>query len=97
MQVIDEFETVPRGPYCGALGFQSNCGHMALDVSIRTLDLVPMDGEDWPTHELRYGAGCGIVADSDPVAETVECDTKARLLREYIGNHCARPEPLSIQ
>jgi anthranilate/para-aminobenzoate synthase component I len=97
MQVIDEFETVPRGPYCGALGFQSNCGHMALDVSIRTLDLIPTDGDDWSTHELRYGAGCGIVAESDPAAETVECDTKARLLREYIDTHCARPETLSIR
>jgi anthranilate/para-aminobenzoate synthase component I len=92
MQVIDEFETVPRGPYCGALGFQSNCGHMSLDVSIRTLDLVPDDGDGWPTHELRYGAGCGIVAESDPVAETVECDTKARLLTEYINDHCAKPK-----
>ena len=99
MQVIDEFETVRRGPYCGALGFQSNCGHMALDVSIRTLDLVPAsaDAGDWQTHQLRYGAGCGIVADSEPMAETVECDTKARLLRDYITTHCSQPGRLTVE
>jgi len=95
MQVIDEFESVPRGPYCGALGFQSVCGHMALDVSIRTLDLVPTMGDDWSTHQLRYGAGCGIVAESDPVSETVECDTKARLLSDHIRTHCEPPGSLS--
>ena len=99
MQVIDEFENVPRGPYCGALGFQSCCGHMALDVSIRTLDLVPVrnDSEEWQTHQLRYGAGCGIVAESEPVAETVECDTKARLLRNYISEHCVQPGALTVE
>ncbi len=97
MQVIDEFETVPRGPYCGALGFQSDCGHMALDVSIRTLDLVPDEGNDWPTHHIRYGAGCGIVAESDPEAETLECETKARLVREFIRTQCTHPEGASIQ
>ena len=99
MQIIDEFETVPRGPYCGALGFQSRCGHMALDVSIRTLDLVPVRdaSESWQTHQLRYGAGCGIVADSDPLTETLECDTKARLLRDFISVHCEQPGGLTVE
>ena len=72
---------------------------VALDVSIRTLDLVPVSGDvgDWQTHQLRYGAGCGIVADSEPAAETVECDTKARLLRDYIATHCSQPGKLTVE
>ena len=97
MQIIDEFETVPRGPYCGAVGFQSRCGHMALDVSIRTLDLVPIRDAQGSTHQIRYGAGCGIVADSDPLAETIECDTKARLLRDFIALHCEQPGELTVE
>ena len=90
MQVIDEFEQAPRGSYCGAIGYSSRCGRMALDVSIRTVELVPVGGEApaGSTHQLRYGSGCGIVAQSDPDAEARESNTKAALLAGFIRERC---------
>ena len=90
MQVIDEFEESPRGPYCGAIGYSSRCGRMALDVSIRTVELIPETGEGVPgaTHQLRYGSGCGIVAQSHPDSEALESSTKAALLANFIREHC---------
>ena len=43
MQVIDEFEP-DHGAYCGAIGYSSRCGRLALDVSIRTIELRPLSG-----------------------------------------------------
>ena len=86
MQVIEELEPEARGIYCGALGYASNCGHLQLDVSIRTLDLEPVGPEDRGfSHELRYGAGCGIVAESTPAGEVAESHVKADLLRDFLA------------
>ena len=90
MQVIDEFETTPRGAYCGAIGYSSRCGRMALDVSIRTVELIPRPKHETgrTTHELRYGAGCGIVAQSRPKSEVEESWTKTALLAQFIDKQC---------
>ncbi|MCH2144028.1 MAG: anthranilate synthase component I family protein [Phycisphaerales bacterium] len=88
MQVIEELESTSRGIYCGALGFASNCGRMQLDVSIRTLDIRPSeDPGSGFTHELTYGAGGGIVAESTPEGEVAESRVKASLLNGFLDSH----------
>ena len=76
MQVIDGLEPCARGPYCGAIGLLSP-ERMALSVAIRTACMLrtsPGGGV------LRYSAGCGIVAESDPAAEYQESLHKAAVL-----------------
>jgi anthranilate/para-aminobenzoate synthase component I len=82
MQIIDELEPVRRGPYCGAVGYISDCGRMSLSVAIRTLTLcgARTSGSDAFDGTLDYGTGGGIVADSDPTAEYAETETKAAVL-----------------
>ncbi|MFM7799291.1 MAG: chorismate-binding protein, partial [Planctomycetota bacterium] len=77
MQVIDGLEPCPRGAYCGAVGLLSP-GRMSLNVAIRTITLAR--GEQGLPGMLRYSAGCGIVADSQPRAEYEESLHKAAVL-----------------
>ncbi len=77
MEVIDRLEPVRRGWYCGALGFLS-AGGMSTSVSIRTA-VLHHDGR------VDYGAGGGIVADSDPAAEWLESLDKARAFLRAVG------------
>jgi para-aminobenzoate synthetase component I len=70
MQIIDELEPHPRGPYCGAIGYISDCGHAAFNIAIRTACI--RDGN------LDYCVGAGLVADSDPTTEWEETLIKAR-------------------
>ena len=69
-QVIDELESVPRGPYGGAVGWLSAAGDVQLAIAIRTL--FRSGGR------LFAQAGAGIVADSDPAAEWREVLAKVR-------------------
>jgi para-aminobenzoate synthetase component I len=69
MSIIERLEPVRRGWYCGAIGFLSP-GAARLSVAIRTAT-VGRDGT------VSYGAGGGIVADSDPAAEHAESLDKA--------------------
>jgi para-aminobenzoate synthetase component 1 len=69
MAIIDELEPVRRGVYCGAVGFLG-AGTMSTSVAIRTASL-SRDGT------VDYGAGGGIVADSEPDAEHAESIDKA--------------------
>ncbi|MFO0961780.1 MAG: anthranilate synthase component I family protein [Phycisphaerales bacterium] len=78
MRMIDELEPVARGPYCGAVGFVDPA-RMALNVSIRTIALV-RDAPGAESGTLRYSAGCGIVADSDPVEEYEESLHKSAVM-----------------
>lgn len=92
MQIIDELEARPRGPYCGCIGFVSDCGRAQLNVAIRTAAMTPAGlgagprrarsghgaTEEW---SVRYGVGAGIVADSDPASEWRETLLKARVWR----------------
>lgn len=77
MQVIDGLEPCPRGAYCGAVGLISP-GRISLNVAIRTMTL--LRGEQGAPGTLRYSAGCGIVADSQPRAEYEESLHKAAVL-----------------
>ena len=72
MEIIDELEKEKRGPYGGCVGYFSADGEMDSCIVLRTA--LVKDG-------LVYvQAGAGIVADSDPQAEQVECQYKARAL-----------------
>ena len=76
MEIIDELETLRRGPYGGCVGYIDYSGNMDTAIAIRTL--LVKDGQIF----LRSGAG--IVADSDPEAEFQETMNKARALIEAI-------------
>ncbi|MSR45081.1 MAG: anthranilate synthase component I family protein [Phycisphaerales bacterium] len=84
MQVIDELETTRRGPYCGAIGFSSGCGSSLFNVAIRTAALTrDADTSRW---NIDYRAGCGIVAESDPIAEDAECLDKTVAMRNILAD-----------
>ncbi|SDS47409.1 para-aminobenzoate synthetase component 1 [Paraoerskovia marina] len=71
--IVDELETEPRGPYCGAVGWvDADQGAAELAVGIRTFW--------WSDGVLRFGTGAGITWGSDPRAEWEETELKARRL-----------------
>ncbi len=86
MQIIQELENTPRGPYCGAIGL---IGKIAmLNVAIRT---ALFRGNGKPNNfkgELEYSTGCGIVAESDPQAETEESEVKTHILNMEHPSDC---------
>jgi anthranilate/para-aminobenzoate synthase component I len=95
MQVIDELEPVRRGPYCGSIGFLSPGRRCTFNVAIRTIALSgarPSGRWDVLEGTLDYGAGGGIVADSDPEAEHRESLDKAEILRRVLPS-TSRPAP----
>ncbi len=77
MEIIAELEPVRRGPYCGAIGYLGFDGALDSSVVIRTF---AMRGG-----RVTFGAGGGIVADSDPAAEYDETMTKAAALVAALG------------
>ncbi len=74
MEIIDELEPVKRGPYAGVVGYIDWSGNLDTAIAIRTL-FVTGDGV---TASLQ--AGAGIVADSVPDDENLECQNKAAAL-----------------
>jgi len=76
MEIIDELESVRRGPYGGCVGYIDYSGNMDTAIAIRTL--LVKDGQIF----LRTGAG--IVADSVPESEYQETIDKGRALIEAI-------------
>jgi anthranilate synthase component 1 len=76
MQIIEELEGTPRGPYAGAVGYFSFDGSLDTCITIRTLTMV---GDT-----VTVQAGAGIVADSDPGREYQETLNKARALGEAV-------------
>lgn len=83
MQIIDELEQRPRGFYCGAVGYLSDCGKSAWNVAIRTATLRPIAPAG--TLEVTYPVGAGIVADSNPAHEWEETMHKAGVLMAALG------------
>jgi anthranilate synthase component 1 len=73
MEIIDELETVRRGPYAGAVGY-FNYGGQSMDTAITIRTVVVTGGKAY------VQAGAGIVADSDPAKEYEETLNKARAL-----------------
>jgi anthranilate synthase component I len=74
MEIIDELEPVKRGPYAGVVGYVDWSGNLDTAIAIRTMFCRP----DGRTASLQ--AGAGIVADSVPDDEDLECRNKAAAL-----------------
>jgi len=75
LQVIAELEPVPRGVYCGAVGWvdaDRKVGRLA--VGIRTFA--------WADGLLRLGTGAGITWGSAPTKEWEETELKVQRLLE---------------
>ncbi|WP_417581464.1 anthranilate synthase component I [Pelagibacterium sp.] len=72
MEIIDELEVARRGVYAGCVGYFGADGRMDTCIVLRTAIL--KDGK------LHVQAGAGIVADSKPELEQLECENKARAL-----------------
>nr|WP_294865450.1 aminodeoxychorismate synthase component I [uncultured Pseudogulbenkiania sp.] len=77
MQIIRELEAGARRAYTGSLGYLNRDGSMDLNILIRTF---MQEGQ-----QLRFRAGGGIVADSDPERELQETRHKARGLLRALG------------
>lgn len=80
LRIIAELEPVPRGPYCGLVGWlhvaPDGTAHAELAVGIRTFWWTADD--DGGT--LRFGTGAGITWGSDAAAEWAETELKAARL-----------------
>jgi anthranilate/para-aminobenzoate synthase component I len=74
---------MPRGFYCGAIGFIARSGHAALNVAIRTAQLGAESANGVRT--LAYHAGCGIVVESSPADEVAETHAKTRALARLVA------------
>ena len=75
---IRDLEPVPRGPYCGAIGWvDADRGEAQLAVGIRTF-WAERDAGD--RRLLRFGTGAGITWGSDPDGEWAETQLKAARL-----------------
>jgi len=73
LRTIGQIEPVPRGPYCGAVGWvDADAGTASLAVGIRTF---------WRGGStLHFGTGAGITWGSDPEREWRETELKAERL-----------------
>jgi anthranilate synthase component 1 len=82
MEIISELETPPRRVYGGAAGYISFTGNMDFAITIRTAVM--------EKGKLTVQAGAGIVYDSDPKKELLECKNKAKsvemALKLALGN-----------
>jgi len=77
MEIINDLETLRRGPYGGAVGYLDFRGNMDTCITIRTMVI--------DDDEVRIQAGAGIVADSVPEKEFQEVLHKARVLFQVVG------------
>ena len=72
MEIIDQLEADRRGIYGGCVGYFGADGTMDTCIVLRTA--IIKDGK------IYVQAGAGIVADSKPELEQLECENKARAL-----------------
>jgi len=77
MELIDQFENTRRGPYAGAIAYFSFNGNLDSCITIRTVTLA--------NDRAYVQAGAGIVYDSDPATEYVECENKSMALRRALS------------
>ena len=71
MEIINKLEPSSRGIYGGAIGYISWNGNIDTAIAIRTAVI--------KDKLIHVGAGAGIVADSDPESEWLECKQKAKV------------------
>ncbi len=82
MEIIEDLEPEPRGPYAGAVGYIGFGGGMDTCITIRTF-----------IHEgdrVHVQAGAGIVYDSVPENEYEETKSKARALFHALEDACGK-------
>jgi para-aminobenzoate synthetase component I len=78
LAAIGDLEPVPRGPYCGAIGWiDADRDEAVLAVGIRTFWAARHDDG---RRVIRFGTGAGITWGSDPAAEWQETELKAARL-----------------
>jgi len=77
MQIIDEMEPTPRGPYGGCAGYISFNGDMDMAITIRTA--VIEDGK------VTVQAGAGIVLDSNSELEYTETVNKSMSIQRALS------------
>ncbi|WP_254536281.1 anthranilate synthase component I [Halomarina litorea] len=77
MELIDELELTPRGPYGGGVGYYSWTGDADMAIVIRSATVERGAGADGDSL-VTVRAGAGIVADSDPASEYEETESKMR-------------------
>jgi anthranilate synthase component 1 len=85
MEIIDELEVSRRGLYAGVVGYLDFAGDLDTAIAIRTAVL-----KDGVAH---VQAGAGLVADSDPETEDIECRNKAAAVLRAIAT-AAHLEPV---
>jgi len=81
MEIIDELEATRRGPYGGVVGYVDFSGNLDTAITLRTL----VARSSNPTGQAWVQAGAGLVADSDPADEDLECANKAAALLSAVS------------
>ncbi|MEF8787302.1 MAG: anthranilate synthase component I [Haloarculaceae archaeon] len=80
MEIIDELERSPRGPYGGGVGYVSwqDDADFAIVIRSATVEELEEDERQSPGEKQRITvqAGAGIVADSEPTSEYEETEKK---------------------
>jgi anthranilate synthase component I len=76
MQIINELEPNPRGPYGGSVGYFGFSGNMDMSIVIRSFYI--------KNDKLYFQAGAGIVADSVPNSEFEETKSKSKAMLDAI-------------
>ena len=74
MEIINELEPSSRGIYGGAIGYIGWNGNMDTAIAIRTAVI--------KDQTIHVGAGAGIVADSIPENEWLECRQKSKVFMD---------------
>jgi anthranilate synthase component I len=72
MEIIDELEVARRGIYAGCIGYFGADGSMDTCIVLRTA--IVKDGQ------MHVMAGAGVVYDSSPASEHMECINKSKAL-----------------
>jgi len=89
LRAIADLEPVPRGPYCGAIGYvDADRGQARMAVGIRTFW--------WQDEELCFGTGAGITWGSDPEREWAETELKAARLIGLASDHPVGHSPNQV-
>jgi len=84
LRAIADLEPMPRGPYCGAIGWvDADAGRANLAVGIRSFW--------WDRGRLWFGTGAGITWGSDPAAEWAETELKAARLTSLASAPAGSP------
>nr|WP_321459378.1 aminodeoxychorismate synthase component I [uncultured Cohaesibacter sp.] len=77
MEIISALEDLPRGVYCGSIGYLGFDGAMDTNIAIRTVT--------FKAGMAHFNVGGGITILSDPAAEYEECLHKASALFKAFG------------